>query len=216
MGGCPAGWSTRRLQSGGHSPRARPAALKAAPAARKEATNRQKLKSYADLSPGDLVVHEHHGVGRYVGMVKMPADGVEKDYVKIAYAGTDVLYVPATQLDLVSKYIGGGEDAGRQKAAPSWGHRLGAGQDQGQEGGEGPGQGADPALRPAAAAARLRLLSRTPPGSGSLRSSLTTPRRRTSCGASRRSSGTWSALCPWTGFCAATWGTARRRWPSGP
>ena len=71
----------------------------------------QKLKSYADLSPGDLVVHEHHGVGRYVGMVKMPADGIEKDYVKIAYAGSDVLYVPATQLDLISKYIGGGEDA---------------------------------------------------------------------------------------------------------
>ena len=65
--------------------------------------------------PGDLVVHEHHGVGRYVGMVKMPADGIEKDYVKIAYAGTDVLYVPATQLDLVSKYIGGGEDAQETK-----------------------------------------------------------------------------------------------------
>ncbi len=80
-------------------------------AAKKGPTNRQKLKSYADLSPGDLVVHEHHGVGRYVGMVKMPADGIEKDYVKIAYAGSDVLYVPATQLDLISKYIGGGEDA---------------------------------------------------------------------------------------------------------
>ena len=79
--------------------------------AKKGPTNRQKLKSYADLSPGDLVVHEHHGVGRYVGMVKMPADGIEKDYVKIAYAGSDVLYVPATQLDLISKYIGGGEDA---------------------------------------------------------------------------------------------------------
>ena len=81
------------------------------PRPRKDATNRQKLKSYADLTPGDLVVHEHHGVGRYVGMVKMPVEGVEHDYVKIAYAGTDVLYVPATQLDLVSKYIGGGEDA---------------------------------------------------------------------------------------------------------
>ncbi|USF27266.1 Transcription-repair-coupling factor [Firmicutes bacterium ASF500] len=78
---------------------------------RKEATNRQKLKSYADLTPGDLVVHEHHGVGRFAGMVKMPVDGIEKDYVKITYAGSDVLYVPATQLDLVSKYIGGGEDA---------------------------------------------------------------------------------------------------------
>ena len=77
----------------------------------KPVTNRQKLGSYADLSPGDLVVHEHHGVGRVLEMTKMTVDGVQKDYVKIAYAGADVLYVPATQLDLVSKYIGSGEDA---------------------------------------------------------------------------------------------------------
>ena len=81
----------------------------------KKSTNRQKLASYADLSPGDLVVHEHHGIGRYVGMVKMTTDGVQKDYVKIAYAGADVLYVPATQLDLVSKYIGSGEDTEHKK-----------------------------------------------------------------------------------------------------
>jgi transcription-repair coupling factor (superfamily II helicase) len=73
--------------------------------------NRERLQSFTDLSPGDLVVHEHHGIGRYVGIFKMPVDGVEKDYIKIAYAGTDSLYVPATQLDLVTKYIGGGEDA---------------------------------------------------------------------------------------------------------
>ena len=83
--------------------------------AKKAATNRRKLESFTDLSPGDLVVHEHHGVGRFEGMVKIPADGVEKDYVKLAYAGTDVLYVPATQLDLVSKYIGGGEEQEHKK-----------------------------------------------------------------------------------------------------
>ena len=81
------------------------------PAAKKHsATNRQKLSSFADLSPGDLVVHEQHGIGRYVCMERIRVDGVLKDYVKIAYQGTDVLYVPATQLDLVSKYIGAGED----------------------------------------------------------------------------------------------------------
>jgi len=70
------------------------------------------LESYSDLSPGDLVVHEHHGIGRFVGVVPMDIDGVKKDYIKIAYHGTDALYVPAMQLDLVSKYIGtGGEDA---------------------------------------------------------------------------------------------------------
>ena len=72
--------------------------------------NRQKLLSYTDLTPGDLVVHTHHGIGRFEGMRKMPVDGVEKDYIKIAYAAGDSLYVPATQLDLVSKYIGAGGD----------------------------------------------------------------------------------------------------------
>ena len=43
-------------------------------------------------------------------MLRIPVDGVEKDYIKIAYAGSDCLYVPATRLDLVSKYIGAGED----------------------------------------------------------------------------------------------------------
>ena len=81
----------------------------------KAVTNREKLGSYADLSPGDLVVHEHHGIGRFVEMTKMTVDGIEKDYVKLAYAGADVLYVPATQLDLVNKYIGGGEDAQETK-----------------------------------------------------------------------------------------------------
>ena len=79
---------------------------------KKSATNRQKLNSFTDLSPGDLVVHENYGIGRFVAMEQIKVDGVVKDYVKIAYQGTDTLFVPATQLDLVSKYIGGGgEDA---------------------------------------------------------------------------------------------------------
>ena len=81
----------------------------------KHDSNRQKLQSYTDLTPGDLVVHAHHGIGRFVAMLRMPVDGVEKDYIKIAYAGQDVLYVPATSLDLVSKYIGPGEDNERTK-----------------------------------------------------------------------------------------------------
>jgi len=77
---------------------------------KKALSGREKLGSCADLSVGDLVVHEHHGIGRFAGIFKIPVDGVEKDYIKICYAGNDSLYVPATQLDLVSKYIGGGED----------------------------------------------------------------------------------------------------------
>ena len=81
----------------------------------KKDSNRQKIQSYTDLSPGDLVVHVHHGIGRFVGIQRMPVDGVEKDYIKIDYAGGDCLYVPVTQLDLVSKYIGGGEDQERTR-----------------------------------------------------------------------------------------------------
>ena len=76
----------------------------------KDRSNRERLQSFTDLSPGDLVVHDQHGIGRFVGFFKIPVDGVQKDYVKIAYAGTDSLYVPATQLDMVAKYIGGGTE----------------------------------------------------------------------------------------------------------
>ena len=70
----------------------------------------QRIESCADLSVGDYVVHENHGIGRFAGIVKMQVDGLEKDYIKICYAGTDSLYVPATQLDMVSKYTGAGEE----------------------------------------------------------------------------------------------------------
>ena len=75
-------------------------------------SNRERVQSFTDLSPGDLVVHEHHGIGRFVGVFQMPVDNVKKDYIKIQYAGGDSLYIPVTQLDMVSKYIGGGEESG--------------------------------------------------------------------------------------------------------
>ena len=78
--------------------------------AKKLSADRVRIESYADLSVGDYVVHETHGIGKFAGIVKMQVDGAEKDYIKLIYAGTDILYVPATQLDMVSKYTGGGED----------------------------------------------------------------------------------------------------------
>ena len=81
--------------------------------AKGDATTRQKLEAFTDLSPGDLVVHDHHGIGRFVGMVKMSVDGTPRDYIKLQFAGADILYVPALQLDLVSKYIGSGDDPSR-------------------------------------------------------------------------------------------------------
>ncbi len=83
----------------------------------KKSSGRQALRSYTDLKPGDLVVHARHGIGRFVGLERIRVDGADKDYIKIAYAGSDSLYVPATQLDMVSKYIGGqgGEEGERVK-----------------------------------------------------------------------------------------------------
>ena len=73
-------------------------------------TNRQKLNAFTDLTPGDLVVHENYGIGRFVAMEQIKVDNAVKDYIKIAYQGSDTLFVPATQLDMVSKYIGGGSE----------------------------------------------------------------------------------------------------------
>ncbi|MGI5959889.1 MAG: transcription-repair coupling factor [Massiliimalia sp.] len=66
----------------------------------------KQIRSLDDLSQGDLVVHVSHGIGVFEGIQKMDLHGIVKDYIKIRYAGADNLYVPVTQLDLVSKYIG--------------------------------------------------------------------------------------------------------------
>ena len=70
----------------------------------------KEIASLSDLSVGDNVVHSAHGIGVFEGIVKMKTGESEKDYIKIKYAGADVLYVPVSSLDLVSRYIGGRED----------------------------------------------------------------------------------------------------------
>ena len=71
----------------------------------------EEIRSLSDLSVGDYVVHVTHGIGVFDGIHKLELQGVTKDYIKIRYAGSDILYVPVTQLDLVSKYIGPREDS---------------------------------------------------------------------------------------------------------
>ena len=83
------------------------------PRRKKADPNRRKIESFTDLHPGDLVVHDQYGIGRYTGMEQIRSDGVVKDYIRIAYQGTDVLFIPATQLHVISKYVGGGENAAR-------------------------------------------------------------------------------------------------------
>ncbi|MFM8267612.1 MAG: transcription-repair coupling factor [Ilumatobacteraceae bacterium] len=62
---------------------------------------------FENLRPGFYVVHHHHGVGRYEGMVTRSIGGVERDYLLLAYKGGDKLYVPSDQIDLLRPYIGG-------------------------------------------------------------------------------------------------------------
>ena len=62
-----------------------------------------------DITPGDLVVHQNHGIGRYAGIRRMEVQGVTKDYLRIEYDKKDVLYVPVTQLDLLSRYTAPGD-----------------------------------------------------------------------------------------------------------
>ena len=69
------------------------------------------IKNISDLNVGDYVVHVSHGIGIFEGIVKRDIHGVVKDYIQIRYAGSDMLFVPVTQLDLVTKYIGGKEDS---------------------------------------------------------------------------------------------------------
>lgn len=70
----------------------------------------QGISSPDELHAGTLVVHSVHGIGRFLGISKIENNGIVKDYMKIQYAKGDVLYVPVTQLDLVSRYIGGRDD----------------------------------------------------------------------------------------------------------
>ena len=72
----------------------------------------KEIGSLEEMSKGDLVVHAMHGIGVFDGINRITQSGVTKDYIKIKYYGGDVLYVPVTQLDLVSKYIGASDEGG--------------------------------------------------------------------------------------------------------
>ena len=61
---------------------------------------------FADVNPGDMVVHIEHGIGRYLGLVKLDFEGIEREYLAVEYANRDKLYVPIHQADRLARYIG--------------------------------------------------------------------------------------------------------------
>ncbi len=73
---------------------------------KRKTDSKNRLKSYTDINAGDYVVHRAHGIGKYMGIKKISVAGVTKDYLHIAYRGTDSLYVPVDQLDMLYKYSG--------------------------------------------------------------------------------------------------------------
>ena len=66
----------------------------------------QEIKAFTDIKKGDYVVHESHGVGRFMGVEKLTVDGSTMDYLRIEYSGADVLYVPVDQMENLQKYVG--------------------------------------------------------------------------------------------------------------
>lgn len=84
----------------------------------KTLTNAEKIKSYQDLHVGDYIVHVHHGVGRYLGIETLLVGGIHSDYMKLQYKGTDQLFIPVDQMQLVQKYVA--SDDGSPKM-----HKLG-------------------------------------------------------------------------------------------
>ena len=77
---------------------------------RKSETFKQGEKVvFADLKVGDYVVHRRYGIGVYIGVNTINADGTTRDYIKLKYAGDDILYIPTNSLDEIRKYVGGEE-----------------------------------------------------------------------------------------------------------
>lgn len=75
----------------------------------KKIDNAERIKSYTELKVGDYVVHQNHGIGKYMGIGTLEIGGIHKDYLHILYAGGDKLSVPIDQIDLIQKYVGNEE-----------------------------------------------------------------------------------------------------------
>lgn len=75
---------------------------------KKKKKSGDRMAAFADFNEGDYVVHENHGIGRFVGIKPMVVDDMRRDYMVLQYAGGDTLYVPVEQMDLVQPYIGSG------------------------------------------------------------------------------------------------------------
>jgi transcription-repair coupling factor (superfamily II helicase) len=104
--------TVQRLHHGAFMPSAKLALIAESDlTGRRPGPRRQKPRTsgtaFQDLKPGDYVVHYHHGVGKFEGLVSRAIGGTQRDYLLLAYKGGDKLYVPTDQIDTIRQYVGG-------------------------------------------------------------------------------------------------------------
>ena len=104
--------TVHRLHHGAYMPSAKLALIAESDlTGRRPGPRRQKPRTsgtaFQDLKPGDYVVHYHHGVGKFEGLVSRAIGGTQRDYLLLAYKGGDKLYVPTDQIDTIRQYVGG-------------------------------------------------------------------------------------------------------------
>ena len=179
---------------------------------KKRKKNKNALSSLSDIKPGDYVVHQSHGIGMYAGIQRLEVQGAIKDYLKIQYSGSDVLYVPVTQLDLLSRYTAPGDEE-KVKLAKLGGTEWQRTRAKVKKATE------EMAQELIELYARRRQAQATPSPPTVIGRAISSPassttRRTTSSPPPPRSRRTWKRAGLWTACSAATWASAKRRSPS--
>jgi transcription-repair coupling factor (superfamily II helicase) len=172
---------------------------------------KQILASLAELKPGDAMVHIDHGIGIYRGLQHLKTGAVEGRLPAAGVCGGDKLYLPMDRLGLVQRYVGGGEPPSLAKLGGPPGKRPAG---QGQEGHRGAGRGAAGDLRQTPG---CQGFSFSPPDEmfREFEASFAWEETPDQLSAIRTCWPTCSTPAPWTGWSAATWATARPKWPCG-
>ena len=178
---------------------------------KKRKKNKNALSSLSDIKPGDYVVHQSHGIGMYAGIQRLEVQGAIKDYLKVQYSGSDVLYVPVTQLDLLSRYTAPGDE--KRSSWPSWAVPSGSAPVPRSKRPLRRWRRSSLSCMPAVGRPPATPSRPTATGSGTLRPVSTTTRPTISSTPPPRSNRTWKRGTPWTGCSAATWAWARPRLP---
>ena len=106
---------------------------------RKKVSAKKSLDIFTDLKTGDLIVHDVHGKGRFLGLVTREVQGISRDYLELEYRGGDKLFIPTDQVDRVQKYMGGDATRLSKLGGKEWGQTKARVKKAVKELAEGPG-----------------------------------------------------------------------------